>query len=142
MTHLLDTDHVSILEQQTGPDYAALVARLNLHTGSDVGVSVVSFHEQALGCHSLIQRATKPADLVRGYRLLFRVIDEFRHFPLVPFDHPAAVELDALKARKVRSGSMDLRIAAIALSHGLVLVTRNTRDFGQVPGLQTEDWTR
>lgn len=141
MTHLLDTDHVSILEQQTGPDYAALVAHLNLHAGSDAGVSVVSFHEQALGCHSLIQRATKPADLVRGYRLLFRVIDEFRHFPLVPFDDPAAVELDALKARKVRIGSMDLRIAAIALSRNLVLVTRNTRDFGQVPGLQTEDWT-
>jgi tRNA(fMet)-specific endonuclease VapC len=142
MTYLLDTDHVSILERRAGSDYAALVANLNLHPDTDVGVSVVSFHEQALGCNCLISRAGSPGALVRGYDLLFRVIDEFRRFPLVPFDLAAAIELGNLKGLKIRIGEMDLRIAAIALSRNLTLVTRNVSDFGKVPGLRTEDWTK
>jgi tRNA(fMet)-specific endonuclease VapC len=142
MKYLLDTDHASILQWQAGADYAALVAHLNLHAADGVGVSVVSFQEQALGANERIHQARTGERLVRGYDLLFKVIDLYRRFPLVPFDLAAAAALDGLKPRKLRVATMDLRIAAIALSRNLVLVTRNISDFGMVPGLRTEDWTK
>jgi tRNA(fMet)-specific endonuclease VapC len=39
------------------------------------------------------------------------------------------------------TGSNDLFLAAHARSLGLVLVTNNTREFGRIPGLATENWT-
>jgi tRNA(fMet)-specific endonuclease VapC len=140
--YLLDTDHASILQLPGGTDYAVLVARLNVHAADGVGVSVVSFHEQALGAHDRINQARTAEELVRGYNLLFKVIDLYRRFPLVAFEESAAAAFNALKTAKVRVKTMDLRIAAVALSHNLVLVTRNVRDFGKVPGLRTEDWTK
>ena len=43
MKFLLDTDHLTILQRQTGPEYAALVARLAQHPPADLTLSVVSF---------------------------------------------------------------------------------------------------
>ena len=37
-------------------------------------------------------------------------------------------------------GPHDLQIAAIALVHGLTVVTHNTAEFDRVPQLKTEDW--
>jgi tRNA(fMet)-specific endonuclease VapC len=141
MKYLLDTDHVSVLQQQAGPDYAALAARIAQHPPADLGLSVVSFHEQVLGCHSYILRAHSSAELVRGYGMLGRLLSDYAAIFVLPFDALAAAAFDALVAQRVRIATMDLRIASIALSRGLILLTRNTRDFRQVPGLVTEDWT-
>jgi predicted nucleic acid-binding protein len=35
----------------------------------------------------------------------------------------------------------DVRIGAIALEHGLTIVTRNVRDFSRIPALATVDWS-
>jgi tRNA(fMet)-specific endonuclease VapC len=70
-----------------------------------------------------------------------RVFSAFSAAPVLPFDNNASVVFDGLVTQRVRIATMDLRIASIALSQGLTLLTRNSRDFSKVPGLIVEDWT-
>ncbi|MFN4259177.1 MAG: type II toxin-antitoxin system VapC family toxin [Gemmataceae bacterium] len=42
---------------------------------------------------------------------------------------------------KLRIGTKDLQIAAIALAHQATLLSRNVADFAKVPGLKLKDWT-
>lgn len=142
MTHLLDTDHMTFLQLKSGPDYAMLVVNMSHHPLGDIGVSVVSLHEQFLGAHAEVNSARTQAQLLRGYTHVYKLIGSYRELSLAEFDAGAATEFDNLKALKLGVKTMDLRIAAIALAKKLVLVTRNARDFGKVPGLTTEDWTK
>ncbi|MCH8923806.1 MAG: type II toxin-antitoxin system VapC family toxin [Planctomycetes bacterium] len=48
--------------------------------------------------------------------------------------------LDNLRKQRVRIGTMDLKIASIALANNATLLSANTRDFVQVPSLQLENW--
>jgi tRNA(fMet)-specific endonuclease VapC len=139
--YLLDTDHITFLQERHGPEYAALSARIARHPPTDFTFPVVSFHEQTLGGHALLNRARTTADLIRGYALLLEILQTYTNSFVLPFDAAAAAVFGGLQAQRLRVGAMDLRIAAIALSRGLVVLTRNVRDFGRVSGLVTEDWT-
>lgn len=141
MRYLLDTDHLSVLQRQQGPAFVAVSARIAEHPVEDIVLSIVSFHEQVLGCHAYINRARDSASTVRGYAMLGQVIRDFSVAPVLPFDTSAAEVFAALIAQPRRVASMDLRIAAISLAHDCVLVTRNRRDFALFPGLRVEDWT-
>jgi tRNA(fMet)-specific endonuclease VapC len=141
MKFLLDTDHISILQKQSGREYAALMARIVQVPRADLAFCIVSFHEQVLGCNTYVAQAKTSADIVRGYQMFDRVMSAFAVALAVPFDTRASAVVDGLLAKRVRIATMDLRIAAIALSQGLTLLTRNARDFSKVAGLVIEDWT-
>ncbi len=63
---------------------------------------------------------------------------------VLPFDHDAAEVYGSLRAQLERLGvrldEPSLRIAAIALSHDLTLVTASARLYDRVPGLRIENW--
>lgn len=141
MKYLLDTDHLSILQRQTGKDYSNLSTRMAQYPLSDFAVSIVTFHEQMLGCHAYINRDRTLNDIVKGYEMMARLVSDFKVLPLVSFDAGAATTFEQLKSRRLQLAKMDARIAAIALSRKLILLTRNHQDFGKVPGLAIEDWT-
>ncbi len=141
MKFLLDTDHISILQKQSGAQYSTLLGRLSHVSVADLALCIVSFHEQVLGCNAYIARSKTPADVVRGYAMLDRILSAFAAAAVLPFDTNASAEFDSLVAQRVRIATMDLRIASIARSRGLTLLTRNLRDFSNVPGLSIQDWT-
>ncbi|NJR62702.1 MAG: type II toxin-antitoxin system VapC family toxin [Cyanobacteria bacterium CRU_2_1] len=141
MKYLLDTDHLSILQRQAGKDFSNLSMRMVQYPLSDFAVSTVTFHEQMLGSHTYINRARNLNDVVKGYEMMTRLVTDFKVLPLISFDAGAATTFDQLQAQRIQLAKMDARIAAIALSRGLILLTRNHRDFGKVAGLLIEDWT-
>jgi tRNA(fMet)-specific endonuclease VapC len=104
--------------------------------------AIVTIHEQFLGSHTYINRARNSEQLVRGYEFMTKLVRDLKIIPVVRFDEKAAAIFDRLQSQRIKLGTMDLRIAAIALAHGLVLLTRNHRDFIKVPELVTEDWTQ
>lgn len=141
MKFLLDTDHISILQKQAGPEFVRLMTRIGQVSRADLAFCIVSFHEQVLGCNAYIAQAKTPAGIVRGYGMFDRVLSAFAAAVVLPFDSTASTVFDSLVAQRLRIATMDLRIAAIALSQGLKLLTRNSRDFSKIPNLHIEDWT-
>ena len=67
------------------------------------------------------------------------VDDFFEAIAVLPFDQAAGRTYAALPFVRHR---FDRLIAAHALGLDLTLVTANTRDFCDIPGLKVEDWTR
>lgn len=141
MKYLLDTDHISFLQRRSGSEFTCLIIRMREHSLDDFVLSVVSFHEQVLGAHNFINRARTNTDTIRGYALLSETLHGFSVAPILPYDAQAIAVFDELREQRVRVSTMDLRIAAIALSRNLVLLTRSVSDFRKVPGLVTENWT-
>jgi tRNA(fMet)-specific endonuclease VapC len=63
---------------------------------------------------------------------------------LLPVGHEVARKFGQIRAALLDQGrptpTFDLLIACTALVHDLTLVTHNTQDFAQIPGLRLEDW--
>ena len=122
MKYLLDTDHISFLQRRSSSEFIRLTLRMSQHSLSDFALSVISFHEQVIGAHSFINRAQTNTDMARGYTLLLETLNSFAKAPVLPFDTKAIAIFDEMRNQKIRVSTMDLRIAAIAISNNLVLL--------------------
>jgi tRNA(fMet)-specific endonuclease VapC len=138
---LFDTDHIGILQRQSEPEFSRLSPRVAKLSPGEFFVPIISFHEQVLGWNTYISRAKRPDGVVRGYRQFEKILRDFAAAQIASFDDAAAGLFEQFRQKRIRIGTMDLRIAAIAQARGLTLLTRNTVDFAHVPGLQIEDWT-
>lgn len=133
MRFLLDTTICVLIIRGRDP---ALLSRFTSYPVAEIGVSAITVAELQFG----VERSSRP---IGNQQALDRFL-----LPLtvVDFDHDTAVSYGPIRQQLTSTGtligSLDMLIAAHAMSKGLILVTNNTREFTRVPGLVVEDWSR
>lgn len=134
---LLDTDTLSMLFA----DHSRVAARYR-QAGDLVGTTVITRIEMLVGRFQFILKAEDGEKLQRARGLLRQTERNLATMPIVDLDAHATAEFDRLRGNKKLKniGRGDLLIACIALAQRATIVTRNTRHFRQVPGLQVENW--
>ncbi len=140
MIYVLDTDHLSLLEWDSA-DSITLQMRLERIPQERIFTTVVNYEEQMRGWLERAARADTRERLLSAYSRLELHIKTFEGIPLLSFDSRAADHFEQLQRAKVRVGTMDLKIASIALANEATVLTRNLTHFGKVPGLLVEDWS-
>lgn len=132
MKYLLDTNIcIALIRQKSG----LILKRLVTCQPGKVGISTITLAELAHG----VEKSAQPGQNEQALQqFLLPLI-------LAEFEPQAALMYGKIRAELERSGqiigSMDMLIAAHAVSLGAILVTNNTREFQRVRGLSLEDWS-
>ena len=129
MRYLLDTNAViSLLNSPRGQ----LACRARQHQPGDIGLSAIVAYELYFGAFRS-QRRDHNRSLVDSLQ-----------FEVVPFDKEDACQAGEIRAALAALGTpigpYDVQIAGQARARGLVLVSRNLREFQRVDGLSVENW--
>lgn len=131
MKLLLDTNIcIYIIKQKP----ATVLQRFLEYQIGDIGISSVTLSELCYGVAKSAHRE-KNANALQEFIIPLEV---------VPYDEAAAQTYGDIRAALEKAGtpigSMDMLIAAHALSLGIPLATNNTREFSRVPSLSVIDW--
>lgn len=127
---LLDTNTLIYFFKQQGQ-----VARhLRDTPASEVAIPSVVLFELEYG----LLRSNRPEAQRQG---IAAVLSAYRVLDLDHASSKAAARVKyTLEQAGTPIGHCDQLLAGIALAHQCTLITRNTREFGRVPGLAVQDW--
>jgi tRNA(fMet)-specific endonuclease VapC len=120
---LLDTDHLTTLTYPESARCQALRARLDASPNRQIATTIISVEEQWRGWFAVIARHREVRRHVKAYRELLELNKFHSGWTILPFDETAADQFDLLRAARVRIGTMDLKIASIALVHGALVLS-------------------
>lgn len=119
-----------------------IASRIQQAGEDNVATTVITVIEILRGRHEFLLKAADGAELLRAQQLLDFSEGMLRDNEIAPIDPQVASEFDRLRSvKKLKAiGRRDLLIGCIALAHRAPLVTRNVKDFEQIPGLKVENW--
>ena len=138
---LLDTDHLSVFTDERDPRHGLLNGRMEA-AAEQVACTIVSVEEVLRGWLAIIHRLRDVHQQIPAYVRLEQFFKILSDWEIAPFDEHAADHYINLRRRRIRIGTMDLKIASIALVNNALLITANLRDFSLVPELRCENWLR
>lgn len=135
--YILDSDHLSL--HQRG--HEALKRKIFGMSPEQLAIAIISAEELLRGRLAQVHKAKDGEKRVSAYYWLHKTLDYICAFQIVGYDENAESCYAELRRKKIRIGTNDLKIAAVAMSRNAILVTRNKRDFNQIPNLHIEDWS-
>jgi tRNA(fMet)-specific endonuclease VapC len=139
---ILDTDHISLLDRKDRVEAYRLMERLHELNPDEIATTIVTYEEQMRGWLAYIAKARSIEQQVMAYQFLKDFVENYCEIKILEFDKDVALLFQRLQRSRIRIGTMDLKIAAIALANDALLLSRNLKDFLQVPNLRAEDWTK
>ncbi len=107
---------------------------------ADAFTTILTIQEVSQGWLAEINSRKPGRDQLRAYQQFQEAIDTLSEITILPFDEEAAEAFHRLHGMKLRGGTMDKKIASVALSHAALLLSRNLRHFNDIPGLRVENW--
>ncbi len=137
--YVLDTDILTLLFA----GHAQVVSRRHQVPSAEIATTIVSRIQSLQGRFQFLLKAATGAELLRAESLLDATVHALAQVETVlPIDHATAAEFDRLRDNKKlrKIGRADLLIAAITLANRATLVSRNLKDFREVPALSVENW--
>jgi tRNA(fMet)-specific endonuclease VapC len=137
---LLDTDHISVLQNPDSGRRDALIGRMARSDDQDFGTTIVNVEEQLRGWLATIAKERQVSRHVAPYRRLAGLFNFYQGFAIRAFDEAAASKFADLRKSKVKIASTDLKIASTAIVNDCLLLTANRQHFEKVPGLRFENW--
>jgi tRNA(fMet)-specific endonuclease VapC len=137
---LLDTDHLTVLKYTDSERYTRLHGRLLAAAPEPVGTSIVNVEEQMRGWLSAIAKERALLRQITAYRELTDLFDFFAKLNIISLSADAADLFNGFRKSGVKIGTMDLKMASIAVANNARFLTANRSDFEKVPGLRFENW--
>ena len=139
MFAILDTNHLRELVSDTSLPGHRLRDRIKA-AEVEVFTGIVVIEEAMQGWMALLNRHASGPGQVTVYAQMQATLEAAMKLGVLPFDLDSATLFVGLRHAFRRTGTMDLKIAAICLAHDAMLLTRNLSDFQHIPGLRVENW--
>lgn len=132
MKYLLDTNIISYFLNGN----ETVKQRFQLTPGADLSTSFINISELYYGLERRVSKSSAKYKISRSF---------FDTVQIAEIDFEVTRVFAQLKTKLEKMGKrledFDVMIAAVAMRHGLILVTHNLKHFQRIRGLKVEDWS-